>query len=149
MTVSRAHLADSVWNSVLRVDGMPEQRSKPEAEPDLLIREETAARCGLITHWPGVFRSAERSPFMSPQRPTARDLSSCGATTSTKTPLDNTILEHHDHGGNLTLDGLLDNLANNWVDLLTVDKNLEGRALWDNLGLSDAGEDLDHLLLAR
>jgi len=62
---------------------------------------------------------------------------------------DNTILEHHDHGGNLALDGLLDNLANNWVDLLTVDKNLEGRALWDNLGLSDAGEDLDHLLLAR
>merc|ERR1719295_2381093 len=40
-------------------------------------------------------------------------------------------------------------LANNWVDLLTVDKNLEGRALWDNLGLSDAGQDLDHLLLAR
>ena len=62
---------------------------------------------------------------------------------------DNTILEHHDHGGDLALDGLLDNLANNWVDLLTVDKNLEGRALWDNLGLSDAGEDLDHLLLAR
>merc|ERR1719474_1853293 len=92
MTVSRAHLADSVWNSVLRVDGMPEQRSKPEAEPDLLIRYETAARCGLMTHWPGVFRSVERSPFMSPQRPTARDLSSCGATTSTMTPLDKTVM---------------------------------------------------------
>merc|ERR1719391_114169 len=38
MTVSRAHWADSVWNSVLRVVGMPEQRSKPEAEPDLLMR---------------------------------------------------------------------------------------------------------------
>merc|ERR1719295_1479675 len=36
--VSRAHWADSVWNSVLRVAGMPEQRSKPEAEPDLLMR---------------------------------------------------------------------------------------------------------------
>jgi len=62
---------------------------------------------------------------------------------------DNTILEHHDHGGNLALDGLLDNLANNWVDLLTVDKNLEGRALWDNLGLSDTGKDLNDLLLTR
>merc|ERR1719423_408964 len=71
---------------------MPEQRSKPEAEPDLLMRKERAARCGLITHIPGVLRSAERSPFMSPQRPTARDFSSCGATTSTKTPLDKTVM---------------------------------------------------------
>merc|ERR1711962_1667884 len=90
--VSRAHWADSVWNSVLRVAGMPEQRSKPETEPDLLMRKERAARCGLITHIPGVLRSAERSPFMSPQRPTARDFSSCGATTSTKTPLDKTVM---------------------------------------------------------
>merc|ERR1711962_327925 len=81
--VSRAHWADSVWNSVLRVAGMPEQRSKPEAEPDLLMREERAARCGLITHIPGVLRSAERSPFMSPQRPTARDFSSSGTWTET------------------------------------------------------------------
>merc|ERR1711973_81305 len=151
MTVSRAHLADSVWNSVLRVDGMPEQRSKPEAEPDLLIREETAARCGLMTHWPGVFRSAERSPFMSPQRPTARDLSSCGATTSTMTPLDKTVMPCSGTWTETTPSWniitkaailpwtLLDNLANDWVDLLTVDKNLEGRALWDNLGLSDTG----------
>merc|ERR1719378_730355 len=62
---------------------------------------------------------------------------------------DNTILEHHNHGSNLALDGLLDNLANNWVALLTVDKNLEGRALWDNLGLSDTGKDLNNLLLSR
>merc|ERR1719204_1756830 len=62
---------------------------------------------------------------------------------------DNTILEHHNHGCNLALDGLLDNLANDWVDLLTVDNNLEGRALWDNLGLSDTRKDLNHLLLAR
>merc|ERR1719378_1156798 len=39
----------------------------------------------------GVFRSAERSPFMSPQRPTVRDLRSCGATTSILEPLDKTL----------------------------------------------------------
>merc|ERR1719204_3002538 len=40
-------------------------------------------------------------------------------------------------------------VGNDWVDLLTIDNNFEGRALWDNLGLSDTRKDLNHLLLAR
>merc|ERR1712098_363307 len=39
-----------------------------------------------------VLRSAERSPFMSPQRPTARDFSSCGATRTLREEPSGTIL---------------------------------------------------------
>merc|ERR1711951_322002 len=87
----RGHLVDSWTNSSLRAAGRPEQRSKPASVPDLFNMKERAARCGLKTHLAGVLRSAERSPFMSPQRPTARDFKSRGATTSTTDPLDKTV----------------------------------------------------------
>merc|ERR1712200_283178 len=120
--VSRGHWADSVLNSVLRVDGMPEQRAKPDS-------------AGLQQKWGN---NLNHDSVGQDSNALIRDVDR-----------DNTILEHHNHGGNLALDGLLDNLANNWVPMLTVDKYLEGRALWDNLGLCDAGKDLDNLLLAR
>merc|ERR1719392_662101 len=88
---SRGHLVVSRTNSSLRVAGMPEQRSNPALAPDLFNIKDRAARRGLKTHIRGVFRSAERSPFMSPQRPTARDFKSCGATTSMTDPLDKTF----------------------------------------------------------
>merc|ERR1719259_1097280 len=91
MMVSREHLVVSRSNSSLVAVGSPEQRSKPEVEPDLLSMKEKAAKRGLITHMRGVFRSAVRSPFMSPQRPTVRDFKTCGATTSILEPLDKTL----------------------------------------------------------
>merc|ERR550517_1556504 len=88
---SRGHLVDSRTNSSLRVAGRPEQGSKPALAPDLFNMKERAAKRGLRMHMPGVFRSAVRSPFMSPQSPTARDFKNCGATTSTTDPFDKTI----------------------------------------------------------
>jgi len=62
---------------------------------------------------------------------------------------DNTILETLDHGDDLAFNILLDELlANHWVDLFPVDEDLHGaRGSWDDLGLSDARQDLDNLLL--
>merc|ERR1719193_1294960 len=40
---SREHLVTSRTNSGLRADGMPAQRSKPGADPDLFRMKETAA----------------------------------------------------------------------------------------------------------
>merc|ERR1719228_1361900 len=79
MMTSRGHLVDSRTNSSLRAAGSPEQRTKPGSAPDLFSMKERAARRGLKTHMPGVLRSAERSPFMSPQRPTVRDFKRSGA----------------------------------------------------------------------
>merc|ERR1712121_591371 len=76
---SRGHSVDNLKNSGFRAAGIPAQRSKPGADPDLLRMNERAARCGGMTHMRGVLRSADFSPFMSPQRPTVRDFKSCGA----------------------------------------------------------------------
>merc|ERR1719495_2143361 len=91
MMVSGEHFSDLCRNSSLREGGRPEQRSKPTDDPDLFSMKERAARRGLITHMRGVFRSAVRSPFMSPQRPTVRDFKTCGATPSILEPLDKTL----------------------------------------------------------
>merc|ERR1719474_1171369 len=90
MMTSRGHSVDNFTNSGLRAAGIPAQRSRPGADPDLLTMKERAARCGGMTHIRGVLRSTDFSPFISPQRPTVRDFKSCGATTSIKMPLDKT-----------------------------------------------------------
>jgi len=63
---------------------------------------------------------------------------------------DNVVLKALNDGNGLALMVLLDELlANGWEpQLLTVDHNLQGaRGSWDNLGLSDARQNLDNLLL--
>jgi len=62
---------------------------------------------------------------------------------------DNIVLEELNNSNGLALSVLLDELlANNWVDLFLVDKDLQGaRGSWDDLGLSDARQNFDNLLL--
>merc|ERR1711972_110575 len=78
----------------LSLEGVWDARATLKAGSGARLVDEVgeSSKVWLITHIPGVLRSAERSPFMSPQRPTAQDFSSCGATTSTKTPLDKTVM---------------------------------------------------------
>jgi len=59
------------------------------------------------------------------------------------------VLETLDDEENFALWALLDQLlTNSWQgDWLTIDQNLHGARAWNHLDLSDAGPDLDNLLL--
>merc|ERR1711915_104491 len=62
---------------------------------------------------------------------------------------DNIVLITQNNGNDLALSVLLDELlANDWMDLFVANKDLQGaRGRWDDLGLSDARQNLDNLLL--
>jgi len=62
---------------------------------------------------------------------------------------DNIVLETLNHGDDLALNIFLDELlTNHWTDLFPVDEDLHGaRGSWNDLGLSDARQNLDNLLL--
>merc|ERR1712029_1216704 len=126
-------------NSSLMAAGSPEQRTKPGSAPDLFSMKETPAKRGLKTHMPGVFRSAERSPFMSHTKADSGGLQELWSNNLNHRSIrqnlqallwnvdkDNIVLEVLDNEQNLALRGLLDELlTNSWEgNWLTINQDL-------------------------